>query len=97
MRIMVTTDAVSTVLSEALSVLSAYPERPIYCGVREYEAGLEGGLEDLGFRPLASELLMVKHTTVGVKVPVDKLSPAFEKGVETATPISRSNSCGNAA
>ncbi|NIN69643.1 MAG: hypothetical protein GTO63_34160 [Anaerolineae bacterium] len=88
---------VRTLLSESLSFLSARPDRPIYCAVREYQAGLEAALEDLGFQPLASELLMVKHTTVGVKVPVEKLSAAFEKGVETATPISTGNSYGNAA
>lgn len=88
---------VRTLLSEAMSILSARPDRPIYCAVREYQAGLEAALEDLGFQPLTSELLMVKHTTVGVKVPVEKLSAAFEKGVETATPISTGNSCGNAA
>lgn len=89
-------DQVDRVLSEALLMLSAYPERPVYCGVREYEAGLQGGLEELGFETVTSELLMVKHITVRAKVPVDKLSPAFEKGVETAAPISRSDSCENA-
>jgi len=64
--------------------------------VREYEAGLQGGLEELGFETVTSELLMVKHITVRAKVPVDKLSPAFEKGVETAAPISRCDSCENA-
>lgn len=84
------------VLSEALLMLSGYPERPVYCSVREYEAGLRGRLEELDFETVTSELLMVKHITVRAKVPVDKLSPAFEKGVETAAPISRSDSYENA-
>lgn len=100
MRIMVAPAVLGelrTILPEAISILSARPDQPVYCAVREYQAGLEAALEDLGFQPLTSELLMVKHTTVGVKVPVEKLSAAFEKGVETATPISTGNSYGNAA
>jgi hypothetical protein len=81
------------VLSEALLMLSVYPPRPIYCSLREYEAGLRGALGELGFQPLTSELLMVKQTTARAGVPVSKLSTALEKQVETATSISKSNSC----
>jgi hypothetical protein len=81
------------ILSEALLMVSAYPSRPIYCGLREYEAGLRGALAELGFQPFASELLMVKQIAVRVSVPVGKLRTALEKPVETATPISKSNSC----
>ncbi len=100
MRIMVAAGVlqeVNKLFSEAVSLLADHPERPIYCGVREYEPGPMGALDDLGFELLGTELLMVKHTTAGAKVPIDKLSQAFEKGVETATPISTSNSCENAA
>jgi hypothetical protein len=79
------------ILSEALLIVSAYPQRPMYLGVREYEVALQGALEGLGFQPCTAELLMVKHTTVRAGVPVSKLSPALEKQVETATPISTSN------
>jgi hypothetical protein len=81
------------ILSELLSALVPHPERPIYCGVREYESGLRPALEAFGFEPLASELLMARHTTAPARVAVDKLSPALEKGVETAAPISSSNHC----
>lgn len=81
------------ILSELLSVLVPHPDRPIYCGVREYEGGVRPALDALGFEPLASELLMARHTTAPARVTVDKLSPALEKGVETATPISTSNRC----
>ncbi len=80
-------------LRDALSLLASYPALPIYCAVREYESGLQGALSSRGFEPVASELLMVKHTTVRARVPVQKLSPALEKGVETAAPISSSNHC----
>jgi len=81
------------VLSNSLSLLSSYPARPVYCAVREYEGGVQGALDAVGFEFLASEVLMVKHMAVRARVPVNKLSPALEKGVETATPISTSNHC----
>ncbi|HUW96468.1 MAG TPA: hypothetical protein VMW58_11840 [Anaerolineae bacterium] len=83
------------VLRDSLRLVASYPARPIYCAVREYEGGLQGALNSLGFEPVASELLMVKHTTVRARVPVKKLSRALEKGVETAAPISTSNRCQN--
>jgi hypothetical protein len=84
-----------TVLHNSLCLLASYPPRPLYCATREYEGGLRGTLDSLGFEHMASELLMVKHTTVRARVPVNALSPALEKGVETATPISTSNRCQN--
>jgi hypothetical protein len=82
-----------SVLSESLSLLSSHPARPVYCAVREYEGGVQGALDALGFEPLASEVLMVKQIAVRARVPVNNLSPALEKSVETATPISTSNHC----
>lgn len=79
------------VLSEALALLSAHPVQGIYCGVPEYEPGLQGALTELGFQPFASESLMMKQTTVRVGVKVSKLSTALDKQVETAAPVSRSS------
>jgi hypothetical protein len=83
------------VMRDSLRLIASYPALPVYCAVREYESGLQGALDSLGFEPVASELLMVKHTTVRARVPVKKLSPALEKGVETAAPISTSKRCQN--
>jgi hypothetical protein len=77
-------------LEQALTLMKPYPERPVYCSVREYEGPLRGALESSGFDFVASEVLMVKVTTVGARVQVNKLSPALEKGVETAAPVSTS-------
>ena len=74
-------------------MVPAYPARPIYCSLREYEAALRGALAELGFQPFASELLMVKQTTARAWVPVGKLGKVLDKPVETATPISKSNGC----
>ena len=68
-----------TVLRDALCLLASYPPRPLYCATRGYEGGLRGTLDSLGFEPLVSELLMVKHTTVRARVPVNALSPALDK------------------
>lgn len=77
-------------VSEALALISSRPALPVYCGVREYEGPLPGALQSAGFEQIAGEVLMVKHTTVAVRVAVNKLSPALEKGVETAAPVSTS-------
>jgi hypothetical protein len=82
-----------SVLSDSLSLLSSHPARPVYCAVRGYEGGVQGALDALGFEPLASEVLMVKQMAVRARAPVNNLSPALEKSVETATPISTSSHC----
>ncbi|MDH4207380.1 MAG: hypothetical protein OEV76_00730 [Anaerolineae bacterium] len=83
---------VDDLVSEALALLSSRPALPVYCGVREYEGPLRGALESAGFEQMAGEVLMVNHTTVPARVAVNKLSPALEKGVETAAPVSTSES-----
>ncbi len=81
---------VDHLLSQALALITPRPAQPVYCSVREYEGPLRGALESAGFHSVASEVLMVKHTTVPARVAVNKLSPALEKGVETAAPVSTS-------
>jgi hypothetical protein len=83
---------VDDLVSEALASISSRAALPVYCGVREYEGPLRGALESAGFEQMAGEVLMVKHTTVPARVAVNKLSPALEKGVETAAPVSTSES-----
>jgi len=58
---------------------------PVYCDVREYQPGAAGALERHGFELMATQLVLVKHTTARVIEPVLKPLPALEKGVE-ATP-----------
>jgi hypothetical protein len=61
-------------IQEALSLVPARSER-IYCSLREYQMELSGAILRAGFEPLATELLMVKHTTVLIKKPVLKPLP----------------------
>jgi hypothetical protein len=86
-----------TVLVEALTLPSPNVMGPLYCSVPAYQGGLGPALESAGFEPVASEALMVKHTTARAKIAVNKLSPALEKGVETAAPISTSHRCEKAS
>ncbi len=39
---------------------------PLYCAVREYQGGLVGALDEIGFRQKSSQALLVKHTVVHV-------------------------------
>jgi hypothetical protein len=84
---------VDGVLAEALTLTSPNVTGPVYCSVRGYQGGLSPALESAGFEAVASEVLMVKHTTARAKIAVNTLSPALEKGVETAAPISSSHRC----
>jgi len=74
------------VIAQGLALLNSYPSRPVYCSVREYQGYLCPVLEAHGFEPFASQVLMVKHTTVRVKQPLRKLVPALEKRAEVTTP-----------
>lgn len=73
-----------SLLRGALSLLWAAPRRPIYVSVREYESGLRGPLEEMGFRYWLTRSLLVKHTTARVKEPLIKLVPALDKRAEPA-------------
>jgi len=84
---------VDTALAEAVTLASPNAMGPLYCSVRGYQGGLGPALESAGFEVVASEALMVKYATARAKVVVNKLSPALEKGVETAAPISSGHRC----
>jgi hypothetical protein len=66
-------------------------EAPIYCTVRGYEAGLRWALKHLGFEPVATLFLLVKHTTVFAQQPEPKRVPIPERAVEAAPSASRSS------
>ncbi len=79
-------DRADEVIRHGLALLSHDPPRPIYCNVREYEGGLRTSLQGWGFKPFASQAVMVKHMTVRVLEPARKLVPALDKRAEVATP-----------
>jgi hypothetical protein len=63
----------------ALSLTTAYPRLPVYFALREFEAGWRPILPELGFKPLASQTLVVKHLAVRVHKPSPALIPALEQ------------------
>lgn len=73
-------------LERGLAVLSAYPPRPIYCLVREYQSGVHIPLSERGFRPLATWSRLVKHTVVRVREPARRALPALEPRAEPSVP-----------
>jgi hypothetical protein len=82
----------------ALSLSSINPRLPVYFAFREYEAGWSHILPSLGFEPLTSQRLVVKHMTVRVRGRSSVLRSALEKssteGAAT-TVVSRSGLLSN--
>jgi hypothetical protein len=79
--------------SEVLALLEksreAFGERalgPVYCLVREYQAGVRTPLADYGFRHLGSWSCLVKHTTARAKRPAWRAWPVLEPSPEAPAP-----------
>jgi hypothetical protein len=66
------------IIGEMIALVSKTRTRPIYVGVRDYEGGIRAPLQAAGFVWQMERSLMVKHTTVRVRVPVSWLAPVFE-------------------
>ncbi len=52
-----------------------YGSNPVYCGVRDYQADVEGLLEDRGFHPLSEQALLVKYLARPIEVRQPALAP----------------------
>lgn len=63
----------------ALRLTEARPQLPVYFALREFEAGWRSILPSLGFKPLTSQTLVVKHMAVRVRKAVPALIPALEQ------------------
>jgi hypothetical protein len=66
----------------ALATLIGQPPRPVYCNVRQYEAGLRDALQAAGFELDHTRTLMVKQTAAWAKVPIQELVPALKGSAE---------------
>lgn len=78
---------VTELVEQALLLLSTFPHRPVYCGLRSYQGWLREPLREKGFRPLARRSLMVKHTTVHAPKPAVNMVPAMERKAEALTTV----------
>ena len=85
-------DQSEELVKAALSLTAANMRLPVYFALRQYEAGWQSVLLDLGFEPLTSQMLVVKHMTVRMRK-TSLLMPALEKGPpEGAAPTAISHS-----
>lgn len=75
-------DQTGDLLDYGLALLNYYPPHPVYCQVREYQAGVRAPLMDRGFHLLSTYCCLVKHTMVWVKEPARNLVHALEKRAE---------------
>ena len=86
MRILVHPD--ETLRTEALlrDMLSHLPwSGEVYCSVRAYQAHLRTPLQDVGFRFLTSQSVLVRQNVLPVREP-QTVPAALEKRVEARTP-----------
>jgi hypothetical protein len=76
----------------ALALTAFQPKLPVYLACREYETGCPQALADLGFKPLLSQTLVVKHMAVRIQQPAPVLKALEKSSTEGVVPslISRS-------
>jgi len=83
-------DQADALVAAALSRVRCGPGQKLYCAVRTYEAGIQAALTAWGFRPVGSQTLVVKHTTVWAREPAAQLVPALEGHTERPSPVPQS-------
>ncbi len=74
------------VINGALFMLEAH-RRPVYIRLRRYIGWLESALVDLGFERIASQAVMVRHTTARIKAREDFQSIRSIDGAALPTPM----------
>ncbi|MEP7200820.1 MAG: hypothetical protein ABI874_13440, partial [Chloroflexota bacterium] len=73
-------DRADELVRDGLRLLPPHSEQ-VYVSVREYQSELEGAILRAGFMRIATEMLMVKHTTAPIKQTALKPLPVME-GIE---------------
>ena len=85
LRLLVHPDAGSiagALIGWALTSLVGQPPRPVYCSVRQYEAGVRDALQAASFELDHARTLMVRQTIAWAKVPAQELVPALKGSAE---------------
>ncbi len=77
-------DRADELLGAGLALLVSRPSKAVYCSVAGYQGGVSPALERLGFVPLATQTLWVRHTAIRVQERAFQLVRGLEKGVEPA-------------
>ncbi len=66
--------------------------KPIYLGVRAYQGGMKGVLDDFGFAPVTDRVRLVKHVLAWAKAPQPQTIPALEavrEALPAAVPVTK--------
>ncbi|RME76921.1 MAG: hypothetical protein D6784_04850 [Chloroflexi bacterium] len=72
-------DQAENLARAALRLTARRPNLPVYFAFQQYEPGWANVLPRLGFEPLTSQTLVVKHLAVRVRGKIPALIPALEK------------------
>jgi hypothetical protein len=83
-------EAARTIIEQAAATYQPTVAAPLYCCVRRYQEWLNRPLVELGFEPLGSQALLVRHTTARVRVPEHAFAALHEKALEATSPVTHS-------
>jgi hypothetical protein len=75
-------DMIPTALDHLLWKASRLGNKPVYCGVREYQAEITGLLEDRGFHLLNEQALLVKYIAEPIRAAQPALAALLAKSGE---------------
>lgn len=95
-RLVISPEAVrlaDRLVGDALALIARHGKGPVYCAVRAYEGDIKGPLQERGFRFLADQTLLVKHTVVPVREPARALASGLDQrtGVVPTATVLRSH------
>jgi hypothetical protein len=83
-------EAARTIIEQAAATYQPTVAAPLYCCVRRYQEWLNRPLVELGFEPLGSQALLVRHTTARVRAPEHAFAALHEKALEATSPVTHS-------
>jgi hypothetical protein len=83
-------EAARTIIEQAAATYKPTADMPLYCCVRRYQEWLDGSLAELGFEPLGSQALLVRHTTARIRTAEHAFAAVHEKALEAPSPVTHS-------
>ena len=83
-------EAARTIIEQAAATYQPTPAAPLYCCVRRYQEWLNRPLAELGFEPLGSQALLVRHTTARIREAENAFAALHEKTLEVTSPVTHS-------
>jgi hypothetical protein len=83
-------EAARMLIEQAAATYRPTAAAPLYCCVRRYQEWLNQPLAELGFKPLGSQALLVRHTTARIRTPEHAFAAVPEKTLEATSPVTHS-------